>query len=127
MPNWKPNRDKVKWDYGAASDAANELRRAATLLRDTTTRRRASADVARAEWHGRFREQFDHDLSDMVRRALDLADRMERKAREIEGASERARAEEKRRRSEIERWEREKREEERRERERKEREKNKRD
>ena len=122
MPNWKPNRDKVKWDYGAASDAANELRRAAALLRDATVRRRASADVAKAEWRGRFRDQFDHDLTTMVNRALELADQMESKAREIEGASERAQAEEKRRRSEIERWEREKREEERRERERKERE-----
>lgn len=122
MPNWSPNRNKVKWDYGAASEAANELRRAAALLRETAARRRTAADAAKAEWRGRFRDQFDLDLSKMLSSAHDLADRMERKARDIEAASNRAHAEEKRRRDEIERWEREKREEDRRERERRERE-----
>jgi uncharacterized protein YukE len=119
-PNWNPNREKVKWDYGAASEAANELRRAASLLRETATRRSAAAEAAKAEWRGRYREEFDRKLSDMLRQAREMADQMERKAREIESASERARAEERRRRDEIERWEREKKEAEREEQDKKE-------
>ncbi|HRN66988.1 MAG TPA: hypothetical protein PK205_04595 [Promineifilum sp.] len=121
MPNWQPNRSDVVWDWGAANDAANELERAAGLLDELTARRRRAADTAREEWRGRYRDEFDRDLDEMLRRAGELADQMRRKAREIRGAADRARDQQNFRVSERNRWESERREEERREREERER------
>lgn len=121
MPNWQPNRSDVVWDWGAANDAANELERAAGLLDELTARRRRAADAAREEWRGRYRDEFDRDLDEMLRRAAELADQMRRKAREIRGAADRARDQQNFRVSERNRWESERREEERREREERER------
>ncbi len=121
MPNWQPNRSDVVWDWGAANDAANELERAAGLLDELTARRRRAADAAREEWRGRYRDEFDRDLDEMLRRAGELADQMRRKAREIRGAADRARDQQNFRVSERNRWESERREEERREREERER------
>lgn len=121
MPNWQPNRSDVVWDWGAANDAANELERAAGLLDELTARRRRVADTACEEWRGRYRDEFDRDLDEMLRRAAELADQMRRKAREIRGAADRARDQQNFRVSERNRWESERREEERREREERER------
>jgi len=127
MPNWNPNWNNVTWNEGAARDAANELRRSADLLEETAARRLRAADVARAEWRGRYREQFDGDLTQMLRRARELAEQMRNKARAIDDATRRAKEEQRHRERERERWRAEKRDEERRERERREREKRKRD
>jgi len=115
MPSWQPNWNNVNWNHGAAGDAANELRRAADLLEETAARRKHAADTARREWRGRYRDEFDHNLDDMLRRARELAERMRHKAREIDDAGNRAREQQRHRERERERWHHEKREEERRE------------
>jgi uncharacterized protein YukE len=120
MPSWQPNWNDVNWNYGAAHDAVNELRRAASLLDDTADRRRRAADVARQEWRGRYRQEFDHELDGMLRRSRELADQMRRKAQQIEDASRRVQQEQDHRQRERDRWNAERREEERRERERRE-------
>lgn len=125
MPSWQPNWNNVNWNYGAANDAVNELRRAADLLEESVSRRSRAADTARQEWRGRYRDEFDRDLDEMLRRARELADQMRNKAREIDNASQRAREEQRYRERERTRWENEKREEQRREEERRKSEKNK--
>jgi uncharacterized protein YukE len=113
MPSWQPNWNNVTWDYGAANDAVRELRRAADLLDETRDQRRRAADKARQEWRGRYRDEFDRDLDEMLRRASELAEQMRNKARQIEDASNRARDQQRFRESERARWEAERREEER--------------
>jgi len=115
MPNWQPNWNNVIWNYGAANDAANELRRSADMLEDTAGRRKRAADVARQEWRGRYRDEFDRDLASMLDRAYRLAQQMREKARQIDQASQRAEAEQTRRVRDRDRWEAERREEKRRE------------
>jgi len=114
MPNWQPNWNNVNWNHGAAGDAANELRRAADLLDETAASRSRAADKARLEWRGRYRDEFDHELAEMLRRARELAEQMRNKARDIDNAGQRAREEQRRRERDRDRWEAERREEERR-------------
>lgn len=120
MPNWQPNWNNVDWNYGAANDAVRELRRAADLLDEMAGRRRRVADKALQEWRGRYRNEFERDLAEMLRRSSELAAEMRQKAGEIENASNRVREEQRHRERERDRWHEERREEERRERERQE-------
>lgn len=120
MPNWQPNWNNVDWNYGAANDAVRELRRAADLLDEMAGQRRRVADKALQEWRGRYRDEFERDLAEMLRRSSELAAEMRQKAGEIENASNRVREEQRYRERERDRWHEERREEERRERERQE-------
>lgn len=113
MPAWEPNWNNVRWDHGAADDAALALRRAADLLEETAARREQLAREAQAEWKGRFREEFDERLVYMLRRARQLAQEYRAKATEILQKSQMAYEEQKHRERERERWRREKEEEER--------------
>lgn len=108
MPNWEPNWDDVKWDHGAADDAALTLRRAADLLEETAARREQQAREATAEWRGRYREEFDERLAQLLRRARQLAQEYRDKAGEILRKSQMAYEEQKRRERERERWQQEK-------------------
>lgn len=121
MPNWQPNWNNVIWDWGAASAAAQELRRMADRLDESAHERRQLAGAAQAEWCGRFREEFDADLAHMLSEAQSIAAELRSAAGQIDAASVRARAEQQHRERERERWRREKQEEERREREERER------
>jgi len=108
MPAWEPNWNDVRWDHGAADDAALALRRAAELLEETATRREQLAREAIAEWRGRYREEFDDRLRHTLRRARQLAQEYRQKASEILRKSQLAYEEQKRRERERERWRREK-------------------
>jgi hypothetical protein len=114
MPNWQPNWNDVRWDWGAASDAARALRQTADRLDDITAQRLRLAGEAQLEWRGRHRLRFDGELSALVRQARDLAGELRRKASEIDRQSSRARDEQRHRERERERWRRERDEERRR-------------
>ena len=121
MPNWQPNWNDVVWDWGAANEAIAALHRAAGRLDESVGERQRVAGEAQAEWRGRYREEFDVDLNDLVQRAHSLAAEFRSTAARIASASEAARSEQSYRERERERWRREKQEEERREREERER------
>lgn len=114
MPNWQPNRNPVRWDWGAASEAVAALERAAARIEETLHERLRLAAEAQQEWRGRYRDQFDGDLERIKTRARQLISEYRAKAWEIRSASERALQEKHRREAEIARWEREKAEEDRR-------------
>lgn len=118
MPNWQPNWQDVVWDWGAANQAINALRRAADMLDESAATRRQLAGQAQEEWRGKYRDQFDVRLAKMMQTANGLAAEYRAAAGRIARASEDARNEQNRRERDRERWHREKREEERRERER---------
>lgn len=118
MPNWQPNWDDVRWNWGAASEAAAALRSAAGKLEATLADRLRYAASAQREWRGRYRDEFDVALDRMARRARDLAAHFRDAADRIASASARAREEQRHREHERERWHREKEDEERRRRER---------
>ena len=113
MPNWQPNWNNVHWDWGAADEAVNALRRAADLLDRSVQERLSVAREAQREWRGRYREQFDEDLARIVARARVLAAQFRDAAGRIAAASQRAYEEQRHRQAEWERWEREREEEER--------------
>jgi uncharacterized protein YukE len=92
----------VRWDHSAADAARAELKRAADLLRGTAGERSRAAQVATAEWRGRYREEFDADLRRILAEAEELASRFEAAAQRIDGASARAREEQRRRERERE-------------------------
>jgi len=108
MPSWQPNWRDVVWDWGAADDARNALRRAADLLDSTANERQYRSRAATAEWRGRHRERFDAELSRLLRQAHDLAGSFRDAANRIVNASQRARDEQRHRERERERWRREK-------------------
>ena len=118
MPNWQPNWNNVRWDWGAASAAASSLRRAADKLDATAQERQRAATESQREWRGRYREEFDERLKEILRRASSLAAEYRYMASRIDGASSKAYHEQQHREAERRRWWREKREEEERERER---------
>ncbi len=105
MPDWQPNRDPVRWNYGAADDAVSALRRAADILEQSVAERERLAVDAMAEWRGPKRVEFEEQLRRLLQQARDLAEQYREVAVRIERASERAREEERRRRDEIMRWE----------------------
>jgi hypothetical protein len=116
MPNWQPNWDNVRWDWGAADNARAALCRAADRLDETNGQRVRRAAEAQAEWRGRYRDKFDGDLAGMVARSNGLAAQFRDAAGRIAQASQRAWEERRHRENERARWQREKEEEERRER-----------
>ena len=114
MPNWQPNWENVRWDWGAADEASGALRRAADKLDASVAERTSVAREAQAEWRGGYRDKFDVDLDHMVRRARDLANQYRQAAGRIASASRRAYEEQRHREHERERWHREEEDEERR-------------
>jgi uncharacterized protein YukE len=120
MPNWSPNWDNVKWDWGASDAAIGALRRAADRLESTAYQRTQAAAPAQQEWRGVYREQFDDELRSVTNKERELADECRRLANRVSSAAQEARDEQRRRERDRESWREEKREEERREREKRE-------
>lgn len=108
MPNWQPNWQDVRWDHGAAQEAVSVLQRTADLLDQTAHKRARVARDATEQWRGRYREEFDGHLAQMLRRAHDLARQYRDAANRIARASQQAYEEQRRRERERERWRREK-------------------
>jgi hypothetical protein len=117
MPNWQPNWNNVRWDWGAANAASSALRHNAVRLDTTAHQRGLVAGEAQAQWRGRYRSEFDVALQGMLQGAYGLAAEMRDAASRIDRASQRAYDEQRHRERERERWRREKEEEDRRRRE----------
>jgi septal ring factor EnvC (AmiA/AmiB activator) len=117
MPNWQPNWNDVRWDWGAADEAIHALRSSADLMDSTSAERARLAQEATAEWRGRYRGEFEVELGRIQRRSGDLAAQFRDAANRIASASQRAWEERRHRESERDRWRREREDEERRERE----------
>lgn len=108
MPAWQPNWENVRWDHGAAQDAIRALNNAANRLEQTASERERLARDATAQWRGRYRQEFDVHLQNMLRRARTLAEEYRHAARQIARASAAALEEQRRRERERERWRQEK-------------------
>lgn len=113
MPSWEPNWDDVRWDHGAAQGAISALRQAADLLDGTADERARVARDATEQWRGRYREEFDDHLKQMLTRAHDLARQFRDKSDEIARADQGAYEEQRQRERDRERWRQEKEDEER--------------
>jgi uncharacterized protein YukE len=117
MPNWQPNWNDVRWNWGAADTAASALRHAAGVLDATADERAGVARDAQAEWRGLFRDRFDRELAEILNRGHALADDCRAAADRVASASKRAADEQRHRERGRERWRREKEDEDRRRRE----------
>lgn len=104
MPDWEPNWQDVCWDFGAADEAISALQRAADLLDQTADERSRVALAAKEQWQGRYREEFDERLAQMLIRAHDLARQCRDAANKVARASQRAYEEQQRRVRDRERW-----------------------
>jgi uncharacterized protein YukE len=113
MPNWQPNWNDVRWNWGAADAAIAALRRAADLLDGTTHERSQVAGEAQAQWRGLHRDRFDGELAQILRRGYDLANECRAAADRVASASRHAADEQRHREREREQWRREREEEER--------------
>jgi hypothetical protein len=107
MPNWQPNWNDVRWDWGAAQQASHALRRMADILEHTAHEREQWARKATRMWWGRFRVEFDYQLDRMISGARELAAQCRELAARIDAASQWAREEQQRRIAARERWRRE--------------------
>lgn len=107
MPNWQPNWQDVRWDWGAAQQASTALRCMADLLDQTASEKRKLAEEAVREWRGRFRVEFDEHLARMLSDSRNLAALCREIASRIDAASQWAREEQNRRLAERARWRRE--------------------
>ena len=114
MPNWEPNWNDVKWDEGAAIDAARALFRAADKLDEIIERRVREAAGAQKEWRGRHSEQFDDYLNEMGLRSRRISQEYRETARKIIHRTQLAMQDQRNREKERERWKQQKAEEERR-------------
>ena len=112
MPNWQPNWNDVVWNWGASDGAASALRHSADMLDQTSDERKYRSRAATAEWRGEYRDRFDQELAQILRRAHDLASEYRGVADRIVNAAQRARAEQRHREEERARWWRQKRAEE---------------
>ena len=121
MPNWQPNWNDVRWNWGAADEAIAALRRMADRLDQSAHERTRVADPAQRQWRGRYRNDFDHYLERLLQEARSRAGECRDAAGQVARASQAAAEEQHRREADRRRWWDEKREEERRERERRER------
>ena len=108
MPNWQPNWDNVRWDDGAADSAVAALRHAADLLDDTAGDRERVANEARAEWRGRYRDEFEERFSGLASHARQLSAQYRDAAAQVVRASQSAQQEQRRREVERARWQMEK-------------------
>lgn len=116
MPNWQPNWNNVRWDWGASDAASLALRRAADQLDQSTSERQRLAAQAQVEWRGRYRDEFDSDLARILAQGRNLATELRQAADRIQSAANRAHDEQRHREAERRRWHREREDEERRER-----------
>lgn len=89
--------DRVRWNYAVAEQAERALRQRADTLDAMLDARLRLAQNAQDGWSGRYREQFDDELADLVGRGRRLASALRAKADDIRQATVRARAEQRRR------------------------------
>ncbi len=102
-PNWKD----VRWDHGAADEAAAALRRAAAELERARDDDARLAMEAATEWRGDSREDFEQRRRPLHAELGDLAAACRDAAEHVRRASAQASAEQRRREAEREAWERE--------------------
>jgi hypothetical protein len=108
VPDWQPNWQDVRWDWGAADRAASELERAAAELDQTSAARSQASDRATADWLGAYRSQFDAQLAGTLGTAWRLAGTYREAAARVRQASVRATEEQAQRVRDRDRWRREK-------------------
>lgn len=112
MPNWNPNWNNVRWNWGASNAAISALRSAADRLDSFAYERTRAAAEAQAEWRGGYRNDFDLRLQQTLGQSRDLANQLRDAANRIAQASQRATDEQNRRERDRRRWYEEKRREE---------------
>ena len=104
MPNWSPNWQDVRWNWGAADQAASELRRVADSIERASGDRTRAAAQATEQWRGQHRLRFDSYLQDALARARAITEEYRDAAGRIDAASHRARDEQSRRERDRARW-----------------------
>lgn len=86
----------VRFDHARAAAAASALRSCAELLDQQTEERLSLARLARTEWRGAARDEFDHHLDRMLREAAGLVDALRSAANRLDQAAADAVAEQRR-------------------------------
>ncbi|MEM8534909.1 MAG: hypothetical protein AAGF95_28980 [Chloroflexota bacterium] len=109
MPNW----NDVRWDWGAADDAANTLRRIANELSELRGQRGDKAVFVLSGSAGPYQSVFFEDFDTIQNTSAGLSNDCHALANRISRLSEEAREEQQQRERERERWKRRQREKER--------------
>ena len=65
--------DDLHWDQPVAEETIAALRRVANILDVATHERAYGSRDATDEWHGRYRDEFDHLLEQLLNRSMRLA------------------------------------------------------
>ncbi len=89
QPKWQD----VQSSAGRAMDAIDRCRSVAAALRHANDRRNSLAAMAREEWRGRFREEFDADVPALTGATSALAGVLDTLAAAVEAAAGAARQE----------------------------------
>jgi hypothetical protein len=103
---YPPGDEPLPFDSARVSAAADACLRAAAALRTATAERHARAVTARARWLGRYRDQFDAELTHLEAEATALEDQLRRVAGTLTDALHAAWAENQRRAQRREEWDR---------------------
>lgn len=107
MPNWQPNWEDVRFDHGAATGAATELRATSRRIRDLCHLRGEAQRTDLHGWVGPARIEWQRRFLASQREGQALADACDREAGRIEAAAEAARTEQRARERQRESWYRE--------------------
>jgi uncharacterized protein YukE len=104
MPDWQPNWSDVAFDHAAVAAGAEDCRAAALAIEAAVDAHARAADVARTDFSGRARQEFDAGGDRFARDAARLVAELRATAAALEGAADDARTEQARRERERERW-----------------------
>lgn len=102
----EPNWEDVRWDHGAADEAAGALGRAAATLDMALADEARLGRPATEQWRGGTRAEFDRRRNALRTELADLAAACRDAAEQVRRASTRAAEEQRRREREREEWER---------------------
>jgi hypothetical protein len=104
MPNWQPNWEDVRWNWGASDQARDALYRMAGWLDGAADHRQRLAEETLAQWEGGRAREFADRARWAVANLHTLADRCRRNASALDRASQAAREDQARRQAERARW-----------------------
>lgn len=108
MPTWQPVWTDVTFDHVAAASAADQCEAMAARLRDGISERNRLAAVARDEWTGPYRDEFDTELAALTSGTVDTESRLRALAAAIRRAAAEGTAEQAVRLADRARWSQEK-------------------
>jgi len=104
MPNWQPNWNDVRWNWGTSDQAREALYRMADWLDGAANHRQHLARETLTQWEGGAAREFGERARHAIAKLHALAERCRRSASALDRASQAAREDQARRQAERARW-----------------------